>query len=180
MARKKSRDHLSSLFGYLIDLKKWNKKHVEQPDGCIHFEGLNHRQGYQFFGCIRESDDKRIHMTAHRLAMRFKLNRDLTTGEQVIHTCSNIRCVNPDHLFIGTTSDRAQNMVRNGRAPVNVVRQIKKQNRKYKYTIDEMIFIKTHTPHEIMNKFNLDSSKAHNLHRGFQDGYKWLEEYINK
>jgi hypothetical protein len=53
---------------------------------------------------------------AHRIVMRQKLGRALVKGENVIHSCSNPNCVNPDHLFVGSLSDRNRVMYENGRA----------------------------------------------------------------
>jgi len=43
-------------------------------------------------------------------------------GLCILHRCDVRRCVNPDHLFVGTLSDNSQDMVRKGRAPMGTAR----------------------------------------------------------
>ena len=182
MPRIKRRDHLTNIFGDLIDMKKFEDKQVEQSNGCIEYSGINHVQGYQFVGRIR--GDKSGFITAHRLAMKLKLGRDLGPKEQVIHTCSNVKCVNPDHLFLGDTRARVKNMTDNGRAPSPTRGHYGKrntpQNRKYKYSIEDMVFIRTHTPAEIREKFGIGVKLSNRLKSGYTTGYSWLDDYVKK
>lgn len=182
MGRPKRREHLTNIFGDLLDLKKFEDKQIEMPNGCIEYEGINHRQGYQFVGCIR--GEKGAFITAHRLAMKLKLNRDLDRKEQVIHTCSNVRCVNPDHLYLGDTRARVKTMKDNGRAPNPIrgkyVRSGKPQNRKYKWPVADMIFFRTHSPAEIRDKYGMTIGESNRLKSGYTTGYKWLDQYTNK
>lgn len=46
---------------------------------------------------------------AHRVAIHAK------PGEVVMHKCDNKRCVNPEHLSIGTHKMNSEDMVRKGR-----------------------------------------------------------------
>lgn len=180
MSRQKDRSHLTNIHGYLVNMEKWQENQEVMPTGCVHYHGLNHRQGYQFVGCIRVADDKRIHITAHRLAMRLKLFRDLLPKEQVIHTCSNVKCVNPDHLILGDTKKRSEVMKANGRQ--NNQRSSRQdqgpqKTRKYKYTPEEMIWIRQHTTKEIVRRFGIDSSRASAVKGAITRGYKWLDNY---
>lgn len=51
---------------------------------------------------------------AHRIAYELAKG-EIPPQKQVCHTCDNPLCVNPDHLFVGTSSDNHQDMKRKGR-----------------------------------------------------------------
>lgn len=88
-----------------------------QPDpdsDCVLWDGPLHRQGYGFVGAWRE-DGTKIMTTTHRIAARRKFQRALDSDEWIIHTCSNPRCVNPEHLEIGNRSDIHRIMRANNR-----------------------------------------------------------------
>lgn len=40
-------------------------------------------------------------------------------GKVVRHTCDNARCINPEHLIIGSQYDNVQDMKKRGRAPIH-------------------------------------------------------------
>lgn len=46
---------------------------------------------------------------AHRFAWE-QANRPLEPGEKVCHSCDTPRCVNPDHLYVGTQLDNMRDM----------------------------------------------------------------------
>lgn len=52
--------------------------------------------------------------TAARVAFRYARG-EIPDGLLVCHHCDNILCVEPSHLFLGTYSDNANDMVRKGR-----------------------------------------------------------------
>lgn len=83
------------------------------------------RDGY---GKIRKTTDvDSKSKRAHRVSWEMH-NGEIPEGMWVLHHCDNTRCVNPEHLFLGTHQDNEDDKIkkgrhvageRNGRAKVN-------------------------------------------------------------
>lgn len=80
---------------------------VSRGDGCWEWMGSLVR-GY---GHVSINDGT---VKAHRMA--FELSKGpIPPGMRVLHACDNPRCVNPEHLSIGTPKMNTEDMVRKGR-----------------------------------------------------------------
>ena len=87
--------------------------------GCIEWASVLSRSGY---GRITDrKDGVKLQLQAHRVAWEIA-NGPIPEGMVVCHKCDNRRCVNVEHLFIGTMSDNMRDMVSKGRDRANRVR----------------------------------------------------------
>lgn len=51
---------------------------------------------------------------AHRVVFKLMKGK-IPDGLLVLHTCDNPKCINPDHLFVGTHKDNTQDMIAKNR-----------------------------------------------------------------
>ena len=81
-----------------------------EPGGCWIWTGALNAAGYG-----RVYWEKTRHNIAHRVAYQIALGA-IPKGMFVLHRCDNPRCVNPDHLFLGTHQDNMKDMRAKGRS----------------------------------------------------------------
>jgi hypothetical protein len=88
------------------------KRHISErlPNGCILWIGTVNSRGY---GSINNGYGKMLY--AHRVAWELA-NGPIPAGLFACHRCDVRRCVNPEHLFLGTVSDNQADMVAKGRS----------------------------------------------------------------
>jgi hypothetical protein len=98
---------------------------VLKSDGCWLWNGVLDKDGYGFFGithCVGRDKYSR-NFRAHRLAWSYRNKRPVPDGMVVMHTCDIPRCVNPDHLRVGTNADNQRDRVNKGHKPLGPKQQ---------------------------------------------------------
>ena len=84
---------------------------------CWEWKGYRIR-GYGRFHLsrLRDDADQNRKVIASRVALQIHLGRPLLDSECALHRCDNPPCVNPNHLYVGTLKQNADDMIRRGRA----------------------------------------------------------------
>jgi DNA-binding XRE family transcriptional regulator len=91
-------------------VKRFEAKFVKS-DGCWVWQASVAGKGY---GQMKLPKQRRQEY-AHRLSYLI-YRSSIPLNMQVCHKCDNQRCVNPDHLFLGTCKDNLQDMKAKGRS----------------------------------------------------------------
>ena len=81
-----------------------------KPNGsCLEWQSGLDKDGY---GVVKLRGGRRL--KAHRASFEL-VHGQIPSGMMLCHSCDNPRCVNPDHLFIGSAKDNKADCVSKGR-----------------------------------------------------------------
>jgi hypothetical protein len=94
----------------------WSKVDVKprrlgKPESCWNWRGAVDRYGYGQFKPLAGTSPLR----AHRVAWEIWHLVDIPDGMQILHSCDNPRCCNPNHLRPGTHTENMADKVARGR-----------------------------------------------------------------
>lgn len=91
-------------------------------------------------------------------------NGEIHNGLCVLHKCDNRKCINPEHLFLGTKGDNARDMVQKGRSLKG------ERHPQTKFTDVEIEYIRTNPDNlrqaDLANKFDVQRDVIHKIVRG--------------
>lgn len=88
----------------------WEKvDKTSTPDGCWLWTGADSNDRYGRFKLGAENRN------AHVASYILHTGKEVPPGYYVCHTCDVEKCVRPEHLYLGTPKDNAQDKLRRGR-----------------------------------------------------------------
>lgn len=106
---RKAKKPLQGLYKHASNAEEFlNTRHEKVASGCWEWTKSCDRYGYGQVSSsrmFRMYKKRRAHSLAY-LAWKGEIN-DLC----VLHTCDNRKCINPEHLFLGTHGDNNKDMV---------------------------------------------------------------------
>lgn len=110
---------------------------------CIEFTGAKDTKGYGRIGYKNKT------YLTHRLSYILTVG-EIEDGLFACHKCDNPSCINPAHIFLGTTQDNTRDMMLKGRSQkkrgeensrakltADIIKAIREDNRKHKDIADE-------------------------------------------
>lgn len=106
-------------------VERFHQKYEVSPSGCWLWTASCAGKGY---GQIKVPGERR-QMYAHRLSYLIHKG-EVPEGKQICHTCDVPKCVNPEHLFVGTSQDNHDDMKAKDRSTHGILNKRAKLNEK--------------------------------------------------
>jgi hypothetical protein len=144
--------------------KFWSRVQKRTPDKCWNWTGVLDHRGYGKF-CFTPKTGFRRKMFSHRISYFLKY-RSLPDHLMVCHHCDNPKCVNPDHLFLGTRAQNNLDMVSKDRQSRGEESGVNKLTVKEVLRIRELHFSQGVSCAAISRMFNVTPTNIHSIING--------------
>lgn len=107
-------------------MERFYNKIVVDHNDCWNWSGSIGWHGYGYFYVKGKG------IRAHRFSYTYHKG-EINDGLLVCHSCDNTRCVNPDHLWLGTQKDNMEDKIKKGRSGIRGKRISKGHPSVYSY-----------------------------------------------
>jgi HNH endonuclease len=105
---------------------RFDAKYIPEPNsGCWLWTAAALQSGYGILCLDLAIPPKNKERLAHRISWILK-NGEIPSGMHVLHRCDMPCCVNPDHLFLGTSKDNTHDQMKKQRMPLGEGRRFAK------------------------------------------------------
>lgn len=140
----------------------WDRS--DNINGCWEWQASISKTGYANYW------DGQRPARAHRIS--YEVFRGEITKPCVCHSCDNPRCVNPEHLFLGTHKENTADMMRKGRYVNNFIgnsyQSYGEKNSSAKLSNDDVrnILSSRLTGQELADKYGVTRNHIYRIKRG--------------
>ena len=143
-------------------------KAIPLENGCLQCHLAPNAKGYSPVGFGGRGAKK---WRAHRLV--YTVLVDEVPGHlMVLHSCDNRRCINIEHLFVGTAKDNTQDMMQKGRHKYITHRKMTAE----KYNLARVLEAQGLSKFEIAEKLNVHYETV----RAYLNGEKAVDEPLHR
>jgi hypothetical protein len=122
--------------------ERFREKYFVDSNGCWIWTASTNNAGYGEIRFYKTGRGGNANEYAHRVSWILK-NGPIPEGANILHKCDIGRCVNPDHLFLGSLSDNS----------VDCLKKNRKQGRT-KLSTEDVIEIRKHCNVGTISKHN--------------------------